>query len=120
MDVELINPLQLELAISHLRLACNFEPAAASSSSGPAGSPGFQVHEESITLRPEERLVCHLRVMPLEPGRLSLDGVAWTLGGAAQGQERFRIPRPRPHKPGSSMCDDELACVGGLNRVCCS
>ena len=56
LDVELHNPLQLDLAVTHLRLACSWEPAAGAAGgggSGPGGSPsaaqgaageqGFQV-----------------------------------------------------------------------------
>ena len=55
-----------------------------------------------MTLQGGERVVVHLRVVPLRPGTLQVQGVAWVLNGAAQGQAAFRIPRPRPRKPGSS------------------
>ncbi len=128
LDVELSNPLQLDLAVSQLRLACSWEgPAeahaaeggatatpAAGGGGGEAGSqqqvaaqaeqqgPGFRVCEESVTLNGGERVVVHLRVVPLRPGRLRVEGVAWLLNGAAHGQAAFAIPQPRPRKPGSS------------------
>lgn len=43
-----------------------------------------------------------LRLVPLKAGTLSVDGVQWMLNGVAQGHQRFRIPRPKPLKPGSS------------------
>ena len=106
--------------MSRLHLVCTFEPAvgAAAGSSEEASSGGggaFQAREEAITLRPGERVICHLRVLPLRPGRLALEGVAWTLNGTVQGQRAFRVPRPRPCKPGSSMCAaaaTAAACVG--------
>lgn len=60
------------------------------------------MHEESVTLQGEERMIVHLRVVPLRPGTLHVHGVTWVLNGAAQGQAAFRIPRPRPRKTGSS------------------
>lgn len=125
-DVELCNPLQLDLAVSRLRLACTWEPPAgargaegspppapapaAGSGDGEAGSqqqaqqqgPGFRVAEESVSLAGGERVVVHLRVVPLRPGRLRVEGVAWLLNGAAHGKAAFAIPQPRPRKPGSS------------------
>ena len=122
LDVELANPLQLDLSVSHLRLVCSWEPAPGSARS-PDGPPaaavpgggsgsstprqqqaqqGFQVHEEGVTLQGGERVVVHLRVVPLRPGTLQVAGVAWLLNGTAHGQAAFRIPRPRPRKPGSS------------------
>lgn len=55
-----------------------------------------------MTLHGGERVVVHLRVVPLRPGTLQVDGLAWVLNGAAHGQAAFRIPQPRPRKPGSS------------------
>lgn len=62
----------------------------------------LQVHEESVTLQGGERVVVHLRVVPLRPGSLQVQGVAWLLNGMAHGQAAFRIPRSHPLKPGSS------------------
>lgn len=103
-DLELSNPLALDLPITRLRLACTFEPAggAPAGEDGGTKGPGFQVREESITLLGGERVLMHLRVVPLRPGRLSLDGVAWVLSGSAHGQQAFKIPRPRPLKPGTN------------------
>ncbi|KAL4458148.1 hypothetical protein ABPG75_013013 [Micractinium tetrahymenae] len=149
LDVELSNPLQLDLAVTHLRLACTWEPpagarstegsptpapalAAAGGGSGEGSGqqapqqapqqaqqqgPGFQVHEESVTLHGGERVVVHLRVVPLRPGRLQVDGVAWLLNGAAHGKAAFAIPRPRPRKPGSSskvLIDADRPAPGGV------
>eukprot|EP00887_Chlorella_sp_A99_P001561 scaffold8.g1561.t1 len=126
LDVELRNPLQVDLAITRLRLACTFEPAAGGGvaaegptspgGAGAAAAAGFQVREESITLRAGERVMVHLRVVPLRPGVLEVGGVAWTLGGVARGLQRFRIPRPRPLKPGTSrvMLDAEAPPPGGV------
>lgn len=143
-DVELRNPLQVDLALTRLRLACTFE--ASSSGGGTGGgiiSPsadgaaagvtgwhgqersqqpqqqaglGFEVREESITLRAGERVVMHLRVWPLQPGRLEVGGVAWKLGGVAQGLQRFQIPRPKPLKPGTSrvVIDADRPPPGGI------
>lgn len=55
-----------------------------------------------MTLQGGERVVVHLRVVPLRPGSLHVHGVAWLLNGTAHGQAALRIPRPRPRKPGSS------------------
>ena len=55
-----------------------------------------------MTLGGGERLVVHLRLVPLKAGALSVEGVQWVLNGVAQGHQRFRIPRPKPRKPGSS------------------
>ena len=49
-----------------------------------------------------ERVVVHLRVVPLRPGSLQVQGVAWLLNGMAHGQAAFRIPHSHPLKPGSS------------------
>lgn len=182
LDVELHNPLQLDLALTHLRLACSWEPAAGAAGGGqvPEGSPtgaqgsageqAFQVrwpltrqvlgsgqprclaaldtqvrtaqpmleacwccsnlaqlafslplcfadngtgwfgcrppvlqlHEESVTLHGGERVVVHLRVVPLRPGTLQVHGLSWLLNGVAHGQAAFCIPQPCPRKPGSS------------------
>lgn len=124
MDVELSNPLHAELAVTRLRLACTWEGPAPGRAGSPEGSsttaagggageaggqpngqaqgPGFRVHEESVTLRGGERVVAHLVVVPLRPGTLRVEGVAWLLNGAAHGKAALAIPQPRPRKPGSS------------------
>lgn len=61
-----------------------------------------QLHEESVTLHGGERMVVHLRVVPLRPGTLQVHGLSWLLNGVAHGQAAFCIPQPRPRKPGSS------------------
>lgn len=108
-DVELTNPLHIELAITHLRLSCTFEaapskappPAQAQQVAKPETSP-FQVREERITLHPGERAVIHLRVTPLRTGKLHIGGVVWTLNGVATGQMAFSIPRQLPKKTSSA------------------
>ncbi len=47
-------------------------------------------------------MVAALRLVPLKAGSLSVEGVQWVINGVAQGHQRFRIPRPKPCKPGSS------------------
>jgi tetratricopeptide (TPR) repeat protein len=125
-DVGLTNPLRLALAVTRLRLVCQFEPAAGGGApaAAPAGgaapprpeAPPFQIREERITLHGGERAVVHLRVRPLRPGTLRVEGVAWELDGEAHGQRSFAIPRPRPRKPGSSVAllDAERPPAGGL------
>ncbi len=68
----------------------------------PPRPAGLQIREESLTLGPGERMVVHLRLVPLKAGSLSVEGVQWVLNGVAQGCQRFQIPRPKPRKPGSS------------------
>ena len=192
-DVELCNPLQLDLHVSRLRLACSWGPAASSAGGteatrrasidhcqagfdSSAGTPtgegatlqlGFQVccqrhcarapppsrrrppsaaapplrlpppppppthppttpqtktckhsliwgflaadwafhpqvHEETVTLQAKERVIVHLRVVPLKPGALHVHGVAWLLNSTAHGQVAFHIRRPLPRTPVSS------------------
>ncbi|PRW18320.1 trafficking particle complex subunit 8 [Chlorella sorokiniana] len=130
LDVELHNPLQLDLAVTHLRLACSWEPAAGAAGGargaegsppgvqGAAGEQGFQLHEESVTLHGGERVVVHLRVVPLRPGTLQVHGLSWLLNGVAHGQAAFCIPQPRPRKPGSSskvLIDAERPAPGGIS-----
>lgn len=55
-----------------------------------------------MTLHGGERVVAHLRVVPLRPGNLQVHGLAWLLNGTAHGQAAFRIPQPLPRKAGSS------------------
>ena len=76
---------------------------------GHSASPRLapQTLEESLTLAPGCQATVLLRVVPLQPGQLSVDGVAWTLNGTASGLQPLRIPQPSPHKPGSSSrCGD--------------
>jgi hypothetical protein len=95
-DVEIKNPLQIELAVTKLKLTCTFEAAAAATRAAPAAagaSSPFQVKEERITLHPGEQAVVHLRVKPLRTGSLSIDGVSWELNGFATGTRAFTIKR---------------------------
>lgn len=142
LDVELRNPLQIDLKLTRLRLACTFEPscsgiiteAAMAPHNGDStrgqvctangqqqqqqheNGPDFQVWEESITLRAGERMIVHLRVVPLRPGRLEVGGLAWMLDGVAQGLRRFCIPQPKPRQPSTShkMLDAERPPPGGV------
>ena len=66
------------------------------------GFASLQVHEESVTLQGGERVIVHLRVVPLRPGSLHVNGVTWLLNGAAHGQAAFRIPRPLANKSGTT------------------
>lgn len=122
-DIDMRNPLRIDLAVTRLRLVCTFEPAVAAASHAPAARAAtrvepapFQVREERITLHGDERAVVHLRVRPLRPGTLEVQGVAWVLNGAAEGQRAFEIPQPRPRKAGSTMIllDAEREAPGGL------
>ncbi|EFN58685.1 hypothetical protein CHLNCDRAFT_140292 [Chlorella variabilis] len=143
LDVELHNPLQLDLHVTHLRLACTWDPATSSSGAGmlasgssasrsPDGSlvpapsegggqqqqPGFQVHEDNVTLQGGKRVIVHSRVVPLKPGSLHLHGLAWLLNGTAHGQAAFHIPRPISRKPGSSskvLLDADRPAPGGMS-----
>jgi len=97
-DVEIRNPLQIELAVTKLKLTCTFEaatssaPAAAAPAAAGSSSP-FQVKEERITLHPGEQAVVHLRVKPLRTGSLSIDGVSWLLNGIATSTRAFSMKR---------------------------
>jgi tetratricopeptide (TPR) repeat protein len=98
-DVEITNPLQIELAVTKFKLTCTFE-AAASIAPAPAAPPAavgfsspFQVKEERITLHPGEQAVVHLRVKPLRTGSLTIDGVSWELNGIATSTRAFTIKR---------------------------
>jgi hypothetical protein len=62
----------------------------------------LQVHEESVTLQGGERVIVHLRVVPLRPGSLHVNGITWLLNGAAHGLAAFQIPRLRASKSGTS------------------
>lgn len=97
-DVEIKNPLQIELAVTKLKLTCTFEAATSSApiAAAPAAvgsSSPFQVKEERITLHPGEKAVVHLRVKPLRTGSLSIDGVSWELNGIATGTKAFTMKR---------------------------
>lgn len=83
-------------------MACYSSPALLPATHPwPPAAPA-QVHEEGVTLHGSERVVVHLRVVPLRPGSLQVHGLAWLLNGTAHGQAAFRIPQPCPRKPGSS------------------
>ena len=93
-DVDMYNPLHIELPLSRVRLLCSF--------SGPSGGDNsteeadcYDVKEEKITLRSDERVTINLRVVPLWPGKLSVNGIAWVLHEEAQSHVAFRIPAPR-------------------------
>jgi hypothetical protein len=119
LDIELHNPLKLELPISRLRLMCLFEEeqgvdneqqqqqtttttttttTSTSTTTSSSSLDSFEVKEEKITLRPEEKVTMHLRVVPSRPGTLLIQGVAWILGGPnglqVETQRALLIPSP--------------------------
>lgn len=144
-DLEITNPLHIELMVTKLRLCCTFEapggqqpppqgtPAVAPtvlstqqpSSTGPAATSvtslstqPFQLREERITLHPGERAVVHLRVRPLRTGALSIDGVSWDLNGVASGQKAFTIKKRIIQNKGASqaaLAIEDAEQVGGLH-----
>ena len=123
-DVEIKNPLEIELAVTKLRLVCTFEappgqqqnatastrpvtPTATTATttallSSVSLSHPFQVREERITLHPGEVAVVHLRVRPLRTGSLNVDGVAWELNGIATGTAAFTIRRRKVAFPNNN------------------
>lgn len=112
-DVEVSNPLKIELAITKLRLVCLFTAPPSTSQHGSGGGKSddsnhaqrpsapattatlpYQLREEKITLYPGEKALIHLRVKPIKTGHLTIHGVAWTLNGVADGKRLFELPRP--------------------------
>lgn len=103
-DIELRNPLKIELNVTKLRLSCTFQASAKSDSAiqeeeaqeqdGGAlhqhgsGNP-VQLREERISLHPGERAVVHLRLRPLRAGVVHVTGVSWELNGIIKGHKLF-------------------------------
>jgi len=103
-DVELSNPLKIELSVTQLRLSCTFEgagPRSGSATDATVASAPLQLREERITLHPGERAIVHLRARPLRTGKLHIEGVTWLLNGITSGRKAFALQQRTNTKKGS-------------------
>jgi len=94
-DIQLRNPLSIELVVSSMHLVCSFvrdglhevkvkidSKLENARSNGTSNTEAFNVKEERITLHPKESAMVHLRVLPLQIGKLTISGIAWLINGA--------------------------------------
>lgn len=99
-DVQLKNPLDIELVITKMHLVCSFDRGGceveakfdsegANSDNQINNANAFQVKEERITLHPKEEAMVHLRVLPLQIGKLTICGIAWLINGVVHCRKRM-------------------------------
>ncbi|KAK9823583.1 hypothetical protein WJX72_003982 [[Myrmecia] bisecta] len=102
-DLELANPLAVELQLAHLRLVYEHESGAS------GGSNAYvQVLEEALSLKAGARARVRLKLRPLRPGLLTLKGVEWLLNGHALGRRMFTV-RKRTHRRSNSRLPKQRA-----------
>lgn len=100
-DVQLENPLEINLQLKRLSLRCHFAPDDAEDGADEA----MLVEELDMVLHGRSKALARLSVVTHKPGNLRIDGVRWTLDGVAEGSADFSMRLPVKKRSGKAPLD---------------